>query len=260
MQGRMPAENVFKKEAEASNDNDSNSAGGKGKGRLGRSTSVGSCLAVSSAMRATLTMPMAPQQAAFKSADSSTFRTTSTSNVTYARTVHSERLNQSRKTSESSLLAPAITQQDNMEVLGSEWASERMDELGQEIQKLINDPQSADQNANNDNNGQGSAHLAARSPHKRVPSMPESSSRSVLEGLSISQQPLNLYRVPDGIMQVFVMGIHPSNPINRSYVVVRLGDQVFQTSVSKTPTGNWNEGFELIVSYHMQLFGTVRLD
>ncbi|KAI9471257.1 Alpha/Beta hydrolase protein [Coemansia mojavensis] len=73
-------------------------------------------------------------------------------------------------------------------------------------------------------------------------------------------QPLNLYRVPDGIMQVFVIGIHPSTPINRPYVVVRLGDQSFQTSVSKSPTGNWNEGFELIVSYHTQLFGTVHMD
>ncbi|KAJ1800148.1 hypothetical protein LPJ59_001306 [Coemansia sp. RSA 2399] len=259
MQGRVPAENVVKIEAETSNDNDSNSVGSKGTSRLSRSTSVGSCLAAS-AMRATLTMPTAPQRAAFRSAGGGAFHTTSTGSAAYARNVHSERRNQSQEISESSLLAPATTQQDNTEVLGSEWASERMDELSLEIQKLINDPQAADQNTSNGDSGQSSAHLAARSPHKRVPSMPESSSRSVLEGLSISQQPLNLYKVPDGIMQVFVMGVHPSNPINRAYVVVRLGDQVFQTSVSKTPTSNWNEGFELIVSYHMQLFGTVHLD
>ncbi|KAJ1721281.1 hypothetical protein LPJ53_004177 [Coemansia erecta] len=90
-----------------------------------------------------------------------------------------------------------------------------------------------------------------------MPAIPES--ESVLEGLDLSQ-PLNLYKVPDGIMQVFVMGIHPANPVSRPYVVVRLGDQVFQTSVGKVPTGSWNEGFELIVSYHMQLFGTVHLD
>ncbi|KAJ2776408.1 hypothetical protein GGI15_004858 [Coemansia interrupta] len=90
-----------------------------------------------------------------------------------------------------------------------------------------------------------------------MPAIPES--ESVLQGLDLSQ-PLNLYKVPDGIMQVFIMGIHPANPISRPYVVVRLGDQVFQTSVGKVTTGGWNEGFELIVSYHMQLFGTVHLD
>ncbi|KAJ2092187.1 hypothetical protein IW138_001254 [Coemansia sp. RSA 986] len=224
--------------------------------RLNRSTSVGSCLAAS-ATRATLTMPMAPQRAAFKSADAGMFRTAGTDSVAHAHTVSSEK--QSRKLSESSMLANASVKQDDTEVLGAKWASERMEELSLEICKLIDDPLAEDQSASDDNKRK-SARLAVRSPHKRVPSMPESSSRSVLDGLSISQQPLNLYKVPDGIMQVFVMGVHPSNPISRSYVVVRLGDQVFQTSVSKTPTGNWNEGFELIVSYHMQLFGTVHLD
>ncbi|KAI8322061.1 alpha/beta-hydrolase, partial [Martensiomyces pterosporus] len=52
----------------------------------------------------------------------------------------------------------------------------------------------------------------------------------------------------------------PSSPISRPYVAIRLGDQVFQTSVAKAPSGSWNEGFELVVSYHMQLFGTVHLD
>ncbi|KAJ2724093.1 hypothetical protein GGI07_002214 [Coemansia sp. Benny D115] len=101
------------------------------------------------------------------------------------------------------------------------------------------------------------ASIQQRWSTSRMPAMPESD--SVLDGLDLSQ-PLNLYRVPDGIMQVFIMGIHPSNPVNRPYVVVRLGDQVFQTSVGKVSTGNWNEGFELIVSYHMQLFGTVHMD
>ncbi|KAJ2729960.1 hypothetical protein IW152_005434 [Coemansia sp. BCRC 34962] len=88
-----------------------------------------------------------------------------------------------------------------------------------------------------------------------MPPIPNSD--SVLDGLDLSQ-PLNLYKVPDGVIQVFIMSIQPSSPISRAYVVVRLGEQVYQTSVAKT--GSWNEGFELIVSYHMQLFGTVHLD
>ncbi|KAJ2778153.1 hypothetical protein H4R18_004774 [Coemansia javaensis] len=74
------------------------------------------------------------------------------------------------------------------------------------------------------------------------------------------RQPLNLYRVPDGIMQVFLVGLHQSSPVNRPYVVVRLGEQTARTTVSKSPTGDWGEGFELAVSYHTQLFGTVHMD
>ncbi|KAJ2551188.1 hypothetical protein EV175_003786, partial [Coemansia sp. RSA 1933] len=224
--------------------------------RLGRSTSVGSCLAASATL---LPMPMAPKRAAFKSADIGTFRTVSTDTPAYTHGARLQQHNQGQKTSDSSLLA--FTQQNSTK--DHDPPNNRVEELGIEIQKLIiTDPLATDQDAKARDEGQGSAYLAAKSPHKRVPSMPESSSsnRNALDNLGISQQPLNLYKVPDGIMQVFVMGVHPSNPINRSYVIVRLGDQVFQTSVAKTPTGNWNEGFELIVSYHMQLFGTVHLD
>ncbi|KAJ1918896.1 hypothetical protein H4219_002346 [Mycoemilia scoparia] len=72
--------------------------------------------------------------------------------------------------------------------------------------------------------------------------------------------PLNLYRVPDGVMQVFIMSLVINQEIKRPYVVVTFGDQVFNTSVSSKPSGDWNEGFELIVSYHMQLFGTIHFD
>ncbi|CAO3591175.1 unnamed protein product [Absidia cylindrospora] len=39
-----------------------------------------------------------------------------------------------------------------------------------------------------------------------------------------------------------------------------MGDQIHQTSISEYPDGKWNEGFELKVSYHAQLFDTIQLD
>ncbi|KAJ1891014.1 hypothetical protein LPJ66_007161 [Kickxella alabastrina] len=167
----------------------------------------------------------------------------------------------------------------------TEWESARMEELSQEIRKLLG-PSTADgiaplagpdaaeaiyKQQPDKTLGLNSASAettsfvdlasseaaSRRQSTSKMPAMPASD--SVLNGLDLTQ-PLNLYKVPDGIMQVFIMSIHPSNPINRPYVVVRLGDQVFQTSIGKLQTGNWNEGFELIVSYHMQLFGTVHMD
>ncbi|KAJ2163014.1 hypothetical protein GGF46_000200 [Coemansia sp. RSA 552] len=152
----------------------------------------------------------------------------------------------------------------------SEWEAARIEELSMEIRKLLdsNGDQQPPATAATDcaaadaqPPGQGgtSGKSSGRvTPRPRIPpGRPEAD--SVLNGLDLSQ-PLNLYRVPDGVMQVFVIGIHPSTPVNRPYVVVRLGDQVHQTSVSKLATGNWNESFELVVSYHMQLFGTVHMD
>ncbi|KAJ2764471.1 hypothetical protein IWQ57_005154, partial [Coemansia nantahalensis] len=128
------------------------------------------------------------------------------------------------------------------------WDRARVGELSAEIERLLD--------------GSGAAAPpapGAQGGASRAPGARRADVASVLSGRDLSQ-PLNLYRVPDGIMQVFVIGLHQSSPINRPYVVVRLGDQTFQTSVSKSPTGDWNEGFEVIVSYHTQLFGTVHMD
>lgn len=37
-------------------------------------------------------------------------------------------------------------------------------------------------------------------------------------------------------------------------------DQYYKTSISEYPQGKWNEGFELKVTYHNQLFDTIQLD
>ncbi|KAJ2082852.1 hypothetical protein H4R24_001244 [Coemansia sp. RSA 988] len=176
----------------------------------------------------------------------------------------------------------------------NEWEGARMNELGLEIRKLLgseivttdgkaNDsatpaPNSAASSLKEEANATTKPLTAAKSnrqpeanadidlskeeagKHGNNSSKPQKLEiNGVLDGHDLSQ-PLNLFRVPDGVMQVFIIGIHHSTLINRPYVAVRLGDQAFQTSVSKVPTGNWNEGFELVVSYHTQLFGTVHMD
>ncbi|KAJ2871649.1 hypothetical protein GGH93_004653 [Coemansia aciculifera] len=242
-------------------------------------------------------LPTAPQRALFRPATIGVFRTLNDGpQLPHLSTGASNRAEQPVTLSEvdSSL---ALVQQDREQSLAkSEWENARIQELSQEIRKLLgssgNSPMVPDQphagagrTASTDDliesTGASRSSLQAGAPvaqvsstgegeqpattatTKRKPSSakmpPIPNSDSVLDGLDLSQ-PLNLYKVPDGVMQVFIMSIQPGSPINRAYVVVRLGDQVYQTSVAKTPTGNWNEGFELIVSYHMQLFGTVHLD
>ncbi|KAI7867972.1 hypothetical protein BDF14DRAFT_1798206 [Spinellus fusiger] len=39
-----------------------------------------------------------------------------------------------------------------------------------------------------------------------------------------------------------------------------MGDQTHQSSISRYAQGQWNEGFELLVSYHAQLFDTIQID
>ncbi|KAJ2712811.1 hypothetical protein H4R19_002565 [Coemansia spiralis] len=131
----------------------------------------------------------------------------------------------------------------------SEWDGARIGELSAEIERLM-DGSAATPPAPGSEGGPAPAPAPA-AQRRDVANLPS--------GVDLSR-PLNLYRVPDGIMQVFIVGVHQSSPINRPYVMVRLGDQAFQTSVSKSATGDWNEGFELVVSYHTQLFGTVHLD
>ncbi|KAJ1678177.1 hypothetical protein EV182_004620, partial [Spiromyces aspiralis] len=67
-------------------------------------------------------------------------------------------------------------------------------------------------------------------------------------------------RIPDGVMRVTVMSIMLNQHVRRPYVVITFGDQAFTTSVASTPSADWCESFEFIVSYHMQLFGTVHFD
>ncbi|KAJ2853604.1 hypothetical protein J3B02_003067, partial [Coemansia erecta] len=214
-----------------------------------------------------------PQRAALRSSTFGIFRSLSNEGSSSQNETHQSQKTHSPEASISSSSSKGHSKTHSL--ARDEWENARMDELSQEIRKLLGSssssaaedpPQPVDADADADADfisaAEASKPLLPKSSSSwstagKMPVVPES--ESVLDGLDISQ-PLNIYRVPDGIMQVFIKGIHPSNPVNRPYVVVRLGDQVFQTSIGKTTTGNWNEGFELIVSYHMQLFGTVHLD
>ncbi|KAJ1828362.1 hypothetical protein LPJ56_001158, partial [Coemansia sp. RSA 2599] len=209
----------------------------------------------------------APQRAALRSSTFGVFRSLSNEGGSSQASDHQAQPNHCSKVSASSESSQGHSKTNSL--TRDEWESARMGELSQEIRKLLGssteDSQQQQQAVGTDSaselmSAEGSKPLSKSSSSwsaRKMPAAPDS--ESVLGGLNINQ-PLNIYKVPDGIMQVFIMGIHPSNPVNRPYVVIRLGDQVFQTSVGKVATGNWNEGFELIVSYHMQLFGTVHLD
>ncbi|PVV04353.1 hypothetical protein BB560_001149 [Smittium megazygosporum] len=70
--------------------------------------------------------------------------------------------------------------------------------------------------------------------------------------------PLNLYRVPDGVIQVFVKELWTNFYVPKAYVIVSFLDQVFQTSTSTDLKHFWYEGFEFKISYHQQLFGKIR--
>jgi len=56
------------------------------------------------------------------------------------------------------------------------------------------------------------------------------------------------------------MNVFLNVPIKKPYVVVTVGDVVYQTSTSEIPEGKWNEGFEFHITFHAQLFDTIQLD
>ncbi|OLY80740.1 hypothetical protein AYI68_g5163 [Smittium mucronatum] len=72
--------------------------------------------------------------------------------------------------------------------------------------------------------------------------------------------PLNLYKVPDGVMQIFVKSAHLNHNPKKVYVVVSFCDLIYQTTVSNKEKKEWYEGFEFKVTYHQQLFDFVNLD
>ncbi|ORZ23450.1 hypothetical protein BCR42DRAFT_344112 [Absidia repens] len=63
-----------------------------------------------------------------------------------------------------------------------------------------------------------------------------------------------------GKLKIYLNSCYLYVNISRPYVRITMGDQIYQTSISEYPDGKWNEGFELKVSYHAQLFDTIQLD
>ncbi|KAF9177455.1 hypothetical protein BGZ50_008754 [Haplosporangium sp. Z 11] len=66
--------------------------------------------------------------------------------------------------------------------------------------------------------------------------------------------------LPDKRLQINVKRIELNQVLQRPYVVLTLGDQLYQTSTSEREHGDWNEGFEFRVTYHAQLFDSLQLD
>ncbi|KAG0333720.1 hypothetical protein BG000_008937 [Podila horticola] len=66
--------------------------------------------------------------------------------------------------------------------------------------------------------------------------------------------------LPDKRLQINVKRIDLNEILQRPYVILTLGDQSYQTSISEREHGDWNEGFEFRVTYHAQLFDSLQLD
>ncbi|KAF9967080.1 hypothetical protein BGZ70_000176 [Mortierella alpina] len=66
--------------------------------------------------------------------------------------------------------------------------------------------------------------------------------------------------LPDKRLQINVKRIDLNQVLQRPYVILTLGDQMYQTSISEREHGDWNEGFEFRVTYHAQLFDSLQLD
>ncbi|KAL9560076.1 hypothetical protein PS6_000410 [Mucor atramentarius] len=66
--------------------------------------------------------------------------------------------------------------------------------------------------------------------------------------------------LPPGTLRITINSCFLNSPVKRPYVTVTLGDQYHKTSISEYSQGSWNEGFELKVTYHNQLFDTIQLD
>ncbi|KAI8992628.1 hypothetical protein BDB01DRAFT_832918 [Pilobolus umbonatus] len=63
-----------------------------------------------------------------------------------------------------------------------------------------------------------------------------------------------------GVLKITINSCFLNVEVKRPYVIITLGDQTFKTSISEYSQGSWNEGFELKITYHNQLFDTIQLD
>ncbi|KAI8372887.1 uncharacterized protein BYT42DRAFT_49753 [Radiomyces spectabilis] len=66
--------------------------------------------------------------------------------------------------------------------------------------------------------------------------------------------------VKHGRLRIQLINCYLNVPVKRPYVIVTMGDQIHQSSISEYSQGNWNECFEFYVSFHAQIFDTIQLD
>ncbi|KAI7877192.1 hypothetical protein K492DRAFT_239349 [Lichtheimia hyalospora FSU 10163] len=66
--------------------------------------------------------------------------------------------------------------------------------------------------------------------------------------------------IEHGKLRIQIHSCYLNVPVKRPYVILTMGDQLYETSVSEYPQGRWHESFEFKVTFHAQLFDTVQLD
>ncbi|KAI9263108.1 hypothetical protein BDA99DRAFT_463429 [Phascolomyces articulosus] len=68
------------------------------------------------------------------------------------------------------------------------------------------------------------------------------------------------HELPVGKLQIDLLNIRTDTPYKRPIMRVKMGSAQYFSSRSTQSTGDWNEGFVFVVSYHAQLFDTIDLD
>ncbi|KAI9491174.1 hypothetical protein BDB00DRAFT_510582 [Zychaea mexicana] len=63
-----------------------------------------------------------------------------------------------------------------------------------------------------------------------------------------------------GKLRIQIHNCYLNIPVKRPYIIITMGEQAFETSVSEYPQGRWHESFEFTVSFHAQLFNTIQMD
>ncbi|KAI9304896.1 hypothetical protein BJ944DRAFT_282567 [Cunninghamella echinulata] len=66
--------------------------------------------------------------------------------------------------------------------------------------------------------------------------------------------------IQPGKLQIDLLNVRSDVDIRNPKMRIRMGSQQYYSSRSKTPNGDWNEGFIFTISYHNQLFDTIELD
>ncbi|KAL0091788.1 hypothetical protein J3Q64DRAFT_1819449 [Phycomyces blakesleeanus] len=86
------------------------------------------------------------------------------------------------------------------------------------------------------------------------------SSSTTLSELTTPLPNVQAFSIKPGSLKIHINSCFLNVSVKRPYVIITIGDQIHQTSISDYPQGQWNEGFEFLVSYHAQLFDTIQLD
>ncbi|KAI9317308.1 hypothetical protein BX666DRAFT_1944500 [Dichotomocladium elegans] len=66
--------------------------------------------------------------------------------------------------------------------------------------------------------------------------------------------------ISPGKLQIDLLNIRTNVPYKRPFMRIKMGSAQYFSSISRRSTGDWNEGFVFVVTYHAQLFDTIDLD